>query len=114
MSRTWKSWLTASDAAKPSFYPSKTIKVFSMLRTICLKNLFAIMFVLVSSLAGTTALKTPPPAAPRVFILDARQLQATKQRIQSGDKTLDPALSRLARDEQKPPSSAPFSSFPKY
>ncbi len=81
-----------------------------MLRTIKLKNLFAIIFVVVPSLVGTTtALKTPPPAAPRVFILDARQLQATKQRIQSGDKTLDPALSRLERDAQKALSSAPFS-----
>src|SRR5260370_16793701 len=108
MSRTWKSWLTASDAAKPSFYPSKTIKVFSMLRTICLKNLFAIMFVLVSSLAGTTALKTPPPAAPRVFILDASQLQATKQRIQPGDKTLYPPLTTPHRDPQHAPPPTPF------
>src|SRR6266850_7439451 len=81
-----------------------------MLRTINVKNLFAIIFVVVPSLVGTTtALKTPPPAAPRVFLLDARQLQATKQRIQSGDKTLEPALSKLERDAQKALSSGPFS-----
>src|SRR6267142_666740 len=80
-----------------------------MLRTICLKNLFAIIFVLVPALVGTTALKVSPPAAPRVFLLDARQLQATKQRIQSEDKTLDPALSKLERDAQKALPSGPFS-----
>jgi len=81
-----------------------------MLRTINLKNLFAIIFVVVPSLVGTTtALKTPPSAAPRVFLLDARQLQATKQRIQSGDKTFEPALSKLERDAQKALKSGPFS-----
>src|SRR6267378_6226535 len=81
-----------------------------MLRTIKLKNLFAIIFVVVPSLVGTTtALKTPPSAAPRVFLLDARQLQATKQRIQSGDKSLEPAISKLERDAQKALAFGPFS-----
>src|SRR5258705_2707967 len=81
-----------------------------MLRIINLKNLFAIIFVVVPSLVGTTtALKTPTSAAPRVFLLDARQLQATKQRIESGDKTLEPALSKLERDAQKALTSGPFS-----
>ena len=80
-----------------------------MLRTICLKNLFAIIFVLVPALVGTTALKVPPPASPRVFLLDARQLQATKQRVRDGDKTLEPALSKLERDAQKALPSGPFS-----
>jgi hypothetical protein len=81
-----------------------------MLRTVCLKNLFAIVFVVVPSLVvTTTALKTPPSAALRVFLLDARQLQATKQRIQSGDKTLELALSKLERDAQKALTSGPFS-----
>src|SRR5882762_2682654 len=81
-----------------------------MLRTICLKNLLVLVFVVVPSIVGTTtALKTPPPAAPRVFLFDARQLQATKQRIQSGDKSLEPALSKLERDAQKALTSGPFS-----
>ena len=81
-----------------------------MLRTICLKNLFVLVFVVDPSLGGTTtALKTPPPAAPRVFLFDARQLQATKQRIRSGDKTLEPALSKLERDAQKALAFGPFS-----
>jgi hypothetical protein len=81
-----------------------------MLRTICLKNLLVLVFVVVPSLGGTTtALKAPPPAAPRVFLFDARQLQVTKQRIQSGDKTLEPALSKLERDAQKAFTSGPFS-----
>src|SRR6266436_9463175 len=79
-----------------------------MLRTINLKNLFAIIFVVVPSLVETTPPKIPP-SAPRVFLLDARQLQATKQRIQSGDKTLDPAIGKLERDAQKALASGPFS-----
>jgi len=83
-------------------------EVLSMLRTIFLKNLFAIIFVVVPSLVETTPPKIPP-SAPRVFLLDARQLQATKQRIQSGDKTLDPAIGKLERDAQKALASGPFS-----
>jgi len=65
--------------------------------------------VFVPFLVGTAAAQAPRSAAPRVFLLDARQLQATKQRIQSGDKTLDPAIGKLERDAQKALASGPFS-----
>jgi hypothetical protein len=80
----------------------------SMLRTISLKNLLAIVFAVVPPLVATSAPKIPL-SAPRVFLLDARQLQATKERIQSGDKTLDPAISKLERDAQKALASGPLS-----
>lgn len=48
-------------------------------------------------------------AAPRVFLLDGKNLQAIKERIDSGDKSLAPALSRLQRDAKKALNVGPFS-----
>jgi alginate lyase len=50
-----------------------------------------------------------PERAPRVFVLDARQLQVNKQRIRDGDKSIAPALERLERDAQKARVAGPFS-----
>src|SRR5207247_2656654 len=47
-----------------------------------------------------------PPSSPRVFLLDASHLLATRQRIRDGDKRLDSALTRLRRDAQKALSTA--------
>jgi len=44
-----------------------------------------------------------------VFLLDAKQLQITQQRIHAGDKNLSAAWARLERDAQKAISSGPFS-----
>jgi hypothetical protein len=49
-----------------------------------------------------------PASSPRVFILDAKQLQLTKQRINSGDKTVEPALKKFERDAQKALDAGPF------
>jgi len=38
---------------------------------------------------------------PRVFLLDATQLQATRERIKAGDQTLAPALDKLDREAQQ-------------
>jgi len=40
-------------------------------------------------------------SAPRVFLLDGKQLQTTKQRIHDGDKTLIPAVKKLEADAKK-------------
>ncbi len=47
----------------------------------------------------------PPP----VFLLDAKELELTKQRIRAGDKTLAPAVAQLERDAQETLRSGPFS-----
>src|SRR5439155_2219433 len=39
--------------------------------------------------------------SPRVFLLNAQKLAATKQRIQSGDKAFGPALAKLEADARK-------------
>ena len=47
--------------------------------------------------------------APRVFLLDGKHLQLTRQRVQAGDKSLTPAWAKLEGEAQKalsvPPSS---------
>ncbi len=48
-------------------------------------------------------------AAPRVFLLDAKQLQATRARLRKGDRTLASALAKLERDAQEALSAGPFS-----
>ena len=46
---------------------------------------------------------------PRVFLLDAKKLEATKQQIRNGDPKLAAALAKLERDAQKALTSGPFS-----
>src|SRR5258705_13725190 len=60
------------------------------------------LFLAVTVVAQTTE-------TPRVFLLDAEQLQATKQRIRAGDKSVGSALAKLERDANKAVASGPFS-----
>ena len=46
---------------------------------------------------------------PRVFLLDATQLEAIRRSIREGDKTLAAPLSRLERDARKALADGPFS-----
>jgi hypothetical protein len=46
---------------------------------------------------------------PRVFLLDARHLQAAQQRVRNGDKALEPALARLRQEAQDALKAGPFS-----
>ena len=48
-------------------------------------------------------------SSPRVFLLDAKQLETTKQRIHDGDKSFAPALAKLERDARKALTQGPFS-----
>jgi len=48
-------------------------------------------------------------SGPRVFLLDAQQLQAARQRVRNGDKTLEPALTRLRQEAQGALKAGPFS-----
>src|SRR6266581_4218992 len=61
------------------------------------------------AVASTKASKAIDPSAPRVFLLDARQLQLTRQRVRDGDKSLTAAWARLEREAQKALSEGPFS-----
>src|SRR5262245_32040058 len=46
---------------------------------------------------------------PRVFLLDAKQLEATRQRVRNGDAQLAPAIAKLERDAKKVLTAGPFS-----
>src|SRR6266403_1923094 len=75
------------------------------LRRLCVLCVSAVMLV---------SLLTPPVSAqqqklPRVFLIDGRKLAETKQRIQSGDKTFDPALARLEADARQALQQKPLS-----
>jgi hypothetical protein len=48
-------------------------------------------------------------AASRVFLLDAENLRATRQRIHDGDKSFAPALAELEREAKTALSAGPFS-----
>src|SRR6266481_3993307 len=65
----------------------------------------AIMFV---SLLTTSA-RAQQQKLPRVFLIDARKLAETKQRIQSGDKAFDPALAKLEADARQALQQKPLS-----
>jgi hypothetical protein len=62
-----------------------------------------------SAAANVESQKASAETSPRVFLLDAKQLQIVQRRIHEGDKNLSAALARLERDAQKAMSSGPFS-----
>src|SRR5262249_16709819 len=59
--------------------------------------------------AQLLAAQGKPEGAPRVFLLDAKQLQIAKQRLRDGDKRLAPALAKLESDAQKALTVGTFS-----
>ena len=71
-------------------------------RPFLLVTLVVVLFLPLATFAQTSS-------APRVFLLDAEQLGATKQRIRAGDKSVGSALAKLERDANKALASGPFS-----
>ncbi len=47
-------------------------------------------------------------APPQVFLIEATQIQATRERLREGDKKLLPALEQLERDAKRAMSAGPF------
>jgi hypothetical protein len=55
-----------------------------------------LLMIAVAAVSAETNLPSAPAAAaPRVFLLEAKQLAATRERIRAGDKSLAPALEAL-------------------
>ncbi len=74
------------------------------------KSILCLLFMLVVVIEPLRARSVvAPDNSLRVFLLEAKQLQSTKQRIHDGDKTLAPAWSKLERDAQKALTVGPFS-----
>ena len=55
----------------------------------------------------STTVKRPEAAAPRVFLLDAKQLQTSRERLRG--QNLAPSLAKLERDAQEALTAGPFS-----
>ena len=68
-----------------------------------------VVMLLVLMCGHGLAQKAESQALPRVYLLDAKQLQVTKQRLLDGDKTLAPALAKLAGEAEKALAAGPFS-----
>src|ERR1700674_358528 len=75
------------------------------------KRVAAVLLVTMaaSTAAGVKAQKTNAATLPAVFLLNAKQLQTTRQRIHDGDKNLSAAWAKLERDAEKMMSLGPFS-----
>jgi Alginate lyase len=57
----------------------------------------------------TASLVTFPTGSPRVFLLDSKKLEATRQRVRNTDPKLAPAIAKLERDAEKALTVGPFS-----
>jgi len=68
-----------------------------------------IIFLCGTSTAQGTVTSREPSRSPRVFLLDARRLQATKERIRNGDKNAAQAMSKLELEAKKAINGGPFS-----
>ncbi|PYS57438.1 MAG: hypothetical protein DMF74_26040, partial [Acidobacteria bacterium] len=76
-----------------------------------LKTVLAVLLVAVAAVVFTKGYrqKAEGDTMPRVFLLDAKQVQLTRRRIRDSDKSLTAAWDRLQRDAQKALSEGPFS-----
>jgi len=73
---------------------------------------FALLVTVGSDLisgAPQSSKTTPANSNPRVWLLNAKQLEAARQRIREGDKSLAPAWARLEREAQTALKQGPFS-----
>jgi hypothetical protein len=84
--------------------------LFTLMRN-HLKTIAAVLLVAAAAVVFTKSYgqKTDAGAMPRVFLLDAKQVQLTRQRIRDGDKSLTAAWAKLEREAQKALSEGPFS-----
>lgn len=73
--------------------------------------LFAGVVLLASfgSRTGHSSTTEPRHPLPKVFLLDAKEIDRTKQRILNGDSSLAPALAKLETDANKALKVGPFS-----
>jgi hypothetical protein len=74
-----------------------------------IKHLIICCLLLPLLIGSVEAQQATTRSAPRVFLLDAKQLQATKERLRKGDQALAPALTKLEQDAQQALTAGPFS-----
>ena len=81
-------------------------KAQAIFRALCLLVCLSAYAV---STHGQQPIRANAESSPRVFLLDAKRLQAVRAAIRRGDKELERAWSKLQRDAQKALVGAPFS-----
>jgi len=76
-----------------------------------LKTIVAVLLVAATTVVFTECYgqKADGGTMPRLFLLDAKQVQLTRQRIRDGDKNLTAAWARLEREARKALAEGPFS-----
>jgi len=89
-------------------------KLATLLRPFNRPLMIAFVAATVVALPGRSASRSWAPwqaesQSPRVFLLDAKQLERTRQRVRSGDRTLVQAVAQLDRDAQQALTTGPFS-----
>jgi len=70
---------------------------------------FAIRIVFVTAVLMLPGIASAQTNFPRVFILDAKQLASSRERLRAGDPAQTELIAKLERDAQKALSSGPFS-----
>src|SRR5690242_13323948 len=78
-------------------------------RTIMNRALCAAVLGAFLSITGCLIAAATNPPGPRVFLLDARHLQTTRQQARQGDAALAPTLAELERDAREALDAGPFS-----
>src|SRR5213592_255805 len=76
-----------------------------------LKTVLAVLLVAVAAVVFTKGYrqKAEGDTMPRVFLLDAKQVQLTRRRIRDSDKSMTAAWAKLQRDAQRALGEGPFS-----
>src|SRR5947208_9942125 len=76
-----------------------------------LKTVLAVLLVAVAAVVFTKGYrqKAEGDTMPRVFLLDAKQVQLTRRRIRDSDKNVTAAWAKLQRDAQRALGEGPFS-----
>src|SRR5687768_11897095 len=75
----------------------------------CLMVLALILHLIEPAVAQRLGRNTANQNVPRVFLLDAKQLQETRSRIRAGDTSISAAWEKLEAEAQKALNAGPFS-----
>jgi len=78
------------------------------IKVVALRRLFFLLAI-VPAAVQQAATQVTLSGAPHVFLLDAKHLKETRQRIRDGDKSFTPALTELERDATRALAAGPFS-----
>ena len=97
MAITERRSLSAHQAAQPQILRLQNLLASPRKSYTIIRSAILLPIVFSSQLFAQQSRSTPP----RVFLINAQKLGETKRRIQSGERTFDPALAKLESEAQK-------------